>query len=74
MKTYITFGQIHVHSVNGQTLDKDCVAVINADTPEAGRAAAMEWFDKKFFTSYTDIAEVKLEYYPRGLIEVNPLF
>ena len=23
--TYVTFGQTHVHSVNGKTFDKDCV-------------------------------------------------
>ena len=25
MKFYISFGQVHVHSVNGKTFDKDCL-------------------------------------------------
>ena len=31
MKTYVTFGQDHIHRVNGQLLDKDCVAIVNGD-------------------------------------------
>ena len=73
MKTYITFGQIHTHSINGKTVDKDCVAVINANTHEEGRASAFEWFDGKFHNAYSeeDFDPSILEYYPRGLIELN---
>lgn len=28
MKTYVTFGQAHVHRINGKTFDADCVACI----------------------------------------------
>lgn len=76
MKTYITFGQIHAHSINGKTVDKDCVAVINAETYKKGRDLAMSWFNGEFHNSYPeDYFNVRkeeiMEYYPRGLIEVN---
>ena len=65
MTTYITFGQIHVHSVNGKTFDKDCVAIV--DLPED---EAREIFWPKFHNSFTDIEKVKIDYYPRGFIHV----
>ncbi len=70
MKIYITFGQIHVHSVNGRTFDKDCVAVINAKSENEGRKLAFEYFGDKWFTSYTDLISCDLKYFPRGLIYV----
>ena len=72
MKTiYITFGQIHTHSVNGITFDKDCVAAIKCDNHGHGRVIAFELFGPRFMTSYDHIDD-KLHYYPRGIIEVNP--
>ena len=70
MKTYVTFGQIHAHSVNGKTFDKDCVAVIESDDAESGRARAVELFGLKFFTTYFDKAP-DMTYFPRGLISVD---
>ena len=70
MKIYVTFGQVHTHSVNGKTFDKDCVAVIHAPTHEEGREVAFELFDNKFCTTHDNEESVNLEYYPRGLIEV----
>jgi len=73
MKTYVTFGQIHVHSVNGKTFDKDCVAVISAGTSDKGRDKAFEYFGPKFFTTYSEKywKEDNLRWYPRGYINVN---
>ena len=62
-KTYITFGQVHVHSINGKTFDKDCVAEV--DLPEEEARAI---FMPKFCFSYTDLNKVDLSFYPRGLI------
>ena len=72
-KHYVTFGQIHVHSVNGKTFDKDCVAVIKSATFAEGRALAFEYFGDKFGTSYQDNQwdESDLEFYPRGYINVS---
>ena len=73
MKTYVTFGQIHTHSVNGITFDKDCVAVIEADTASAGRDKAFSLFGRKFCTTYTDATYVEsiMKHFPRGYIEVG---
>ncbi len=68
MKVYVTFGQVHVHSVNGKTFDKDSVALFEAETYGDGRKKAFEYFDNKFFTTYTE--EPDMSFFPRGIIEV----
>lgn len=70
MKLYVTFGQVHVHSVGGRTLDKDCVAVIDCENYAEGRKKAFEYFGRKFHNTYDDLDQVGMEYYPRGLIHV----
>jgi len=30
-KFYVTMGQVHTHSINGKTIDKDCVVEIQAE-------------------------------------------
>ena len=70
MKVYITFGQNHSHRVNGVTLDKDSIAVIDASSHEEGRNIAFELFGTKFATSYDNVDDI-LHYFPRGLIEIN---
>ncbi len=74
MKTFITFGQIHVHSINGKTIDKDCVAVINHTKDEDGRAIAFELFGNKYSMEYPEKywkESDMLHYYPRGYVEVR---
>ena len=72
VSTYVTFGQVHVHSVNGKTFDKDCVAIIYARSEREGRDKAFEYFGTKFFTTYFESQwdEANLKYFPRGYIEV----
>ena len=74
-KTYITFGQVHVHSVNRRTFDKDCVAVIECENEAHGRELAFEYFGPTWHQSYFEPSHQKLtdilHYFPRGLIEVN---
>lgn len=73
MRTYVTFGQVHAHSVNGKTFDKYCVAVINSSSPKEGRELAFLFFGPQFCMEYPkqywDEADIK--YFPRGYIEVN---
>lgn len=71
MKVYITFGQVHAHSVNGKTFDKDCVAVIEAETVNDGHAKAMELFNGKFHRAVGEVDESFMSFFPRGLIEVE---
>lgn len=71
MKIYVTFGQVHAHHVNGQTLDKDCVAVLEAESHERGRALAWDLFGPQFFTTYAEDQwqeERQLAFYPRGYV------
>ena len=76
-KMYITFGQVHVHSVNGRTFDKDCVACFDCENYADGRAIAFEIFGPKFHNSYFAISSLDdeftddiLKYFPRGVINV----
>ena len=72
-KTYVTFGQSHVHVINGHTLNKDRVAVIPCTNAAEGRAKAFEFFGPKFFTTYFDTAwkeEEMLKYFSGGYVEV----
>jgi len=71
MKFYISFGQVHVHSVNGKTLDKDCLAEIESETHEEAHKLAMEIFNGVFHNCYTEksLPEI-LDYFPRGVIKV----
>ena len=73
MKTYVTFGQTHIHRVNGKIFDKDCVAVIETKSAEAGRAKAFELFDRKFCFEYSekDFQFTWMNFFPRGLINVE---
>jgi len=72
MKLYISFGQIHTHSVNGKTFDKDCIASIQCKDYEEGRKLAFEYFGGQFGTDYSEErVEASLHYFPRGIIPVN---
>ena len=68
---YITFGQTHTHSHNGITLDKNCVGAIHCKSESEGRKLAFEWFGDKFGTTYTKIDNDFMNYFPRGIIELN---
>ena len=70
---YISFGQVHTHSVNGKTFDKNCLAAITCDGWQDGRAKAFDYFGDKFATSYdqSQINDELLGWFPRGIINVN---
>jgi hypothetical protein len=70
-KTYITFGQSHLHRINGVTSDCDCVAEVNLPEEQA-----REFFMPKFCFSYTEEQfkakeEDMMDFYPRGIISVK---
>lgn len=68
MKTFVTFGQEHIHILDGVVYDKDCVAVVNGD-----RERVFELFGPKFCFEYPEEYwnDSKMEYFPRGYIEVD---
>lgn len=63
---WITFGQVHVHSINNNTIDKDCVVQIEAESSEAAREKAFELFGPKF--CFIKDFEPDMSYYRRGII------
>ena len=73
IKTYITFGQDHTHKINGNTFDRNCVAVIESESAERGREMAFEYFGHKFCFEYPEqyFDMDKMKYFPRGFIYVN---
>lgn len=70
---YVTFGQEHMHRVNGKVLDKDCVAVFEAENYGAGRERAFELFGPKFCFDYhdKDFDQSSMSFYPRGFINLD---
>ena len=72
-KHYVTFGQCHVHEVNGIIFDKDCVAIIKCSGYRQGRNTAFKLFGDQFGTSYhqEDWNEDNMKYFPRGYIEID---
>lgn len=72
-KTYITFGFDHVHEINGQTFDKDCVAVLTTEGPEEGRELAFGLFGRLFCFEYPEAywTEDKMRYFPKGYVIVE---
>ena len=73
MKIYITFGQDHIHKVNGITFDRNSVAEIGCKDYGQGREIAFELFGDKFFTSYNEekITPELMSHFPRGIIKVE---
>ena len=73
-RTFVTFGQDHIHKINGIIIDYNCIAVIHHDKPEDGRDKAFEFFGPKFCFEYQeehfDFDSLN-RWFPRGLIEVN---
>jgi len=69
MKTYVTFGQNHIHEINGKTFDKDCIAVVNGD-----REKVFKIFGSKFCFEYPEEfwrEKNIMNYFPRGYVEVS---
>lgn len=67
-ETYFTFGQKHVHSVNGKTFDKDCVALIRSIN-EDPRDIAVRIFGLEWCWQHDKVPD--MSYYPRGIIDAN---
>ncbi len=63
---YFTFGQQHTHSVNGHTMDKDCVIKITAVNP---RLKMHELFVNKWAFEHDEIPE--MHYFHRGIYFLN---
>jgi hypothetical protein len=65
---YFTFGQVHVHSVNGKVFDKDCVVQIDADDADKAREIMVEHFGQKWAFQHSQGHPPDMTFYPRGII------
>ena len=61
---YFTFGQDHVHVVNGVTLDKDCVLRVISKWP---RDTMINSFGRRWAGHYTELPD--MSHYPRGVFD-----
>lgn len=63
---YISFGQIHAHTIAGQKYNKDTIAVIKAKDYDDAHDKAMEMFNGKFCFVYEALPD--MSYFPDGLV------
>lgn len=63
---YFTFGQTHVHSVNGFTFDKDVVVMIKSTSYDTARAIMIAYFGYKWAMQYDHTPN--MFYFPRGIV------
>jgi len=66
---YFTFGQIHTHSFNGKTLDKDFVVEIQQEREGQARKRMFELFGQKWASEYDKKPD--MEYFPKGIIKIQ---
>jgi hypothetical protein len=62
---YFTFGQDHVHSIDGFTFDKDVVVAIEAETSEEATRIMFDAFGRKWSMQYDHTPNLK--FFPRGI-------
>ena len=62
---YFTFGQIHVHSVDGFTYDKNVVVEIEAEDEGKARLIMADYFGLKWAFCYLEKPD--MNYFPRGI-------
>jgi len=67
MKTFVTFGQVHKHEIDGKTFDKDCVAIVDGD-----RERVFELFGTHWCFEYPEEHwnDENMKHFPRGYIEI----
>lgn len=70
-KFWFTFGQQHVHSVDGVTFDKDLVVEIEAEDYNAAREKMAETFGLKWAFQYDEMPD--MDYFPRGIYTLSAL-
>lgn len=64
---FFTFGQAHVHRVNGKTFDCDCVVKITSPDP---RQTMFENFGAKWSMEYKEMTPKTLKFFKRGIINL----
>lgn len=72
MKFYISFGQAHAHSINGQTFDKDSLMAVEASDEIDARiyvnaVTGGRWSSLYYPDQLPEVAH----YFPRGVINAD---
>jgi len=62
---YFTFGQDHIHTVNGRVFDKDTIVEISSPSP---RDTMFEIFGCKWSMQYNIPPDLK--HFPKGIIKL----
>jgi hypothetical protein len=72
-KYYFTFGQAHVHTVQGNVFDKDSIAEIEAPDYGAARDIMFSHCGTVWAFQYPESAltERMLSFYPRGIFPIT---
>lgn len=75
-KHYVTFGQVHRHTIGNKIFDKDCVARFDAPDATVGRQTAFDLFGGVFCFEYHGHEwerqeERNLSYFPRGYVDID---
>lgn len=66
---WITFGQSHIHKIDGNLINKDCVVEIQAEDAGQAHNKAIEIFGGLW--AFVKEFEPDMSYYPRGIIKLN---
>ena len=72
MEFYISFGQAHTHSINGQTFDKDSLMLVDADDEINARLYVNAITGGRWSSIYyPDELPKLLHYFPRGVLNAD---
>ena len=69
---YFSFGQSHVHRIDGVTLDADCLLKVEAKNYDAARQQVFDAIGDKWAFQY-DKDTIDFSYFPRGAVEVRSI-
>lgn len=67
---YVTFGQIHTHSISGKTIDKDCVMLVEGKTESEVRKILHDDYENKYHNTYVG-SPPDMSFFPRGIVSVK---
>lgn len=72
MKFYISFGQVHAHSIEGLTFDKDSLMLVEAGSEILARIGVNQLTGGKWCGIYSEeqLPEA-IHYFPRGVINAD---
>jgi hypothetical protein len=64
MSEYVSFGQCHLHCINGLRLGPNVLAKVSS------RDRAFELFNDQFCTTYSEARLPSMKYFPEGILEI----